>query len=70
MDDLRPAVEIANEDEARAMRLAVRYALEQGLASDDEDGRASNRSLVSLGRKLGVQIPDWCDKPEESHAGH
>lgn len=43
------------------MRLAVTHALQQGLASDDLDtNHPSNRSLVSLGRKLGCRIPEWC----------
>lgn len=60
-----PAVELASEDEARAMRIAVTYALRQGLASDDLETRhPCNRSLISLGRKLGCRIPDWCDVGE------
>lgn len=56
-----PAFEMVTEDEARAMRLAVTVALEQGLATDGLDTtRPTNRSMVSLGRKLGCEIPEWC----------
>lgn len=63
--ELRPALEVATEDEARAMRIAVAYALRQGLASDDlGEPSPSNRSLVRLAKKLGVAIPDWCTDPD------
>lgn len=55
-------IDVANEDEVRALHTAVAYALRSGLASDDlESSHPSNRSLVSIGRKLGCDIPAWCD---------
>lgn len=64
----RPSYEVVNQDEQRALRLAVKYALDGGIATDDlGEGQApSNRSLVSLGRKLGVTIPEWCEEHDES----
>lgn len=59
---MEPAVQMVSEDEARAMRIAVTYALRAGLASDDlASNDPSNRSLVALGRKLGCEIPEWCE---------
>ena len=53
-----PAVTMANEGEARALRIAVSYALDQGLATDfPDDGPATNASMVSLARKLGLSVP-------------
>jgi len=58
-----PAVQFVSEDEQRALRLALTYALAQGLASDDLDQeRPSNRSLVSLARRVGAKIPNWCEQ--------
>jgi hypothetical protein len=57
-----PAFQMVSKDEARALRIAVNYALRSGLASDDLDGgEASNRSLVAVGKKLGCVIPEWCE---------
>lgn len=67
MDDFRPALEVVTPTEQRAMQIAVTYALRCGVATDDLDGPSpSNRSLVSLGRKLGCTIPDWYDD-EDPH---
>lgn len=49
-----PAFEMVTEGEAQALRIAVIYALRQGLASDTVDGVATNDSMLSVARKLGI----------------
>jgi hypothetical protein len=55
-----PAMQMATEGEVRALRLAVRLALREALATDGlEDGeRATNVSLVALAEKLGIEVPE------------
>lgn len=58
-----PGVEVATAEEQDALRLAVRLALDTGVATEvDGEGQASNKAMVSIGRKLGVRIPEWCDQ--------
>lgn len=52
-----PAFTMATEGEYRALRIAVSFALRTGLATDNFEGEATNESLVSVARKLGVKIP-------------
>jgi hypothetical protein len=65
MPEPDPAVTVGTQDEARALRFAVRFALRAGLATDGlEPGEtATNASLVSLAEKLGMEVPD-----EQRHA--
>jgi hypothetical protein len=57
------AVEWATLDEARAIRIAVSVALRLGVATDDENGRMTNRSLLAAAQKLGMDTAKY--EPEE-----